>query len=105
MNTVHCPQCDKALTLWEGYKVLNLKSFICPQCDTVLEPVWTTKKRPFWQRRLVVLAWSFPALLSMTVVWIEPQLWLWLMLGLIAFHAVALMIICFGGYYQVKPKS
>jgi CHASE1-domain containing sensor protein len=68
-------------------------------------PQWQAGRKPLWRRRLGVLLWSFPALVAMTVVWFEPQWWLYLILGLIGFHLVALTFVCVGGLYHVNEKK
>lgn len=107
MNKVYCPHCNHILTAWEGYRVLNFKKLNCPNCQKLLVPLWSKPKTALWQRRLLVLLWSFPALVAMTVVWIEPSWWLYLIAALIAFHVLALTVICVGGLYHVtlKPKN
>ncbi len=102
MKNVYCPHCNHTLSAWEGYKVLNFKHLTCPNCKTALKPAWKSAKKSLWQRRLAILGWSLPAMVAMTVVWFEPTWWLYLMLGLVVFHVLALASICIGGYYQVK---
>ncbi len=84
--------------------MLNFKTLKCPNCSVVLVPLWNTHKKPLWQRRLLVLAWSLPAIVAMTVVWLAPQMWLYLALSLVVFHIVALAVICVFGCYQVQIK-
>jgi hypothetical protein len=105
MKNVYCPHCNHILTAWEGYKVLNLKSLKCPNCKTLLGPAWRLKTKSLWKRRLVVLAWTLPAFVAMTVVWLEPKWWLYLVLSLVGFHVLALAVICVGGFYNVKIRG
>lgn len=105
MRKVYCPHCNHTLTPWEGYKVLNFKRLTCPNCQSVLRPLWKSSKKPLWQRRLIILGWSFPALLAMTVVWFQPAWWLYLILGLVGFHVLALVWVCVSGYYQVQVEA
>ena len=105
MKAVYCPKCNQALTLWEGYKVLNFRQLECSNCECVLEPKWSDHKVPLWKRRLSVLLWSFPAMLAMTVVWFEPSWWLYLIIALTLFHILALGGICGLGCYSVQVKN
>ncbi|NCP66896.1 hypothetical protein GW756_01150 [bacterium] len=105
MKKVYCPHCNHTLTPCEGYKVLNFKKLSCPNCKSELVPKWHASVKPLWQRRLLVLAWSFPAIVALSVVWFEPQWWLYLAGALTLFHVIALAYICIGGYYSVQLKD
>lgn len=100
-----CPHCQRKLRPIEAYWLLNLRRLNCRQCNSVLVPRWQSHQASPIKRIFSSVAWGAPAIICMVGVWFYPEYWWGFMLSLVSFHAAALTIICWRGYYHVGLKE